>query len=114
MTTERCWQTFEKNKPAPCLRIETKEKLFVVQYVGMVKGTLNEAHNQMSLYFSAVDVVVRGEKLLALFREIQRFNVDYIREGSPSGDDKVKIDIITVKEAPLEEKAGAGQEAELN
>lgn len=110
----RAWEPFERSQKAPCLRLELPDKEFLVQYADFIKGTLNEAETQLSLYFQTLDVVIRGDKLRALFREIQKFNVDYIRNGSGKEGDAVKVEKITVKEAPLDDKpdaASGGHEA---
>lgn len=103
----RAWEPFDRSQKSPCLRIELHDKEFLVQYADFIKGTLNEAETQVSLYFHTLDVVIRGEKLRAVFREIQKFNVDCIRIGSGKEGDVVKIEKITVKEAPLDDKADA-------
>jgi hypothetical protein len=98
------WITFERSQRAPCLRLELPDKAFLVQYGDFIKATMNEAQTHISLYFHALDAVIRGEKLQALFLEIQRFNVDYVRIGSGKEGDPVKIERIVIREAPLEEK----------
>ncbi len=100
-----CWTSFERGKSVPCLRIELPEQQFMVQYLGLLKGMLNGAQTQLSLYFGAMDVVIRGEHLQALWRELTRFNVEVVREGQSHGTDQVRIDKITVHEAPLEARA---------
>ena len=99
------WAAFERSQKAPCLRVELPDKEFLVQYGDFTKGTLNEAETHLSLYFHAVDVVIRGDKLRALFREIQRFNVEYVRAGRGKEGDAVTIEKIVVREAPLDEKS---------
>lgn len=98
------WGKFERSQNAPCLRVELPDKEFLVQYSDFIKGTLNEAESHLALYFHALDVVIRGDKLRALFREIQRFNVEYVRAGAGKESDAVKIEKIVVREAPLDEK----------
>lgn len=102
--TQPAWATFERSKSAPCLRVELPDKEFLVQYADFIKGTLNEAENHIALFFNAIDVIIRGEKLRALFREIQRFNVDFVRIGTGKESDAVKVEKIVVREAPLDEK----------
>lgn len=101
---QSAWASFERSKSAPCLRIELPDKEFLVQYADFIKGTLNEAESHASLFFHALDVVIRGEKLRALFREIQRFNVEFVRIGIGKESDAVKVEKIVVREAPLDEK----------
>lgn len=98
------WTTFERSQKASCLRLELPEKEFLVQYGDFIKGTMNETETHVSLYFHALDAVIRGEKLRALFREIQRFNVDYVRVGIGKESDAVKVEKIVVREAPLDQK----------
>lgn len=102
--TSPAWASFERSQNAPCLRVVTPDKEFLVPYNDFIKGTLNQAESHLSLYFHTLDVVVRGEKLRALFREIQRFNVDYVRAGTGKESDAVKVEKIVVREAPLDEK----------
>ena len=98
------WGKFERSQNAPCLRVELPDKEFLVQYADFIKGTLNETESHLALYFHALDVVIRGEKLRELFREIQRFNVEYVRTGTGKESDAVKVEKIVVREAPLDEK----------
>ncbi len=97
------WITFERSQRAPCLRLELPDKEYLVQYGDFIKGTMNEAQTQVTLYFHVLDAVIRGEQLRALFHELQRFNVEYVRIDTES--DAVKIEKITIREAPLEEKS---------
>jgi hypothetical protein len=103
----RSFHTFEKNKPAPCLRIETEDRDFIVPYADLIKGTLNQSATHLSLWFNALDVVARGENLKGVLRELQGFNVEFLRVGHQNVDDKIVISSLIVTEAPMEERGTA-------
>lgn len=101
------WETFS-GRESPCLRIETEETFFLVPYVDLIKATLNEAQNHLTLFFNSLDVTIRGGGLLPLLLECQKFRVEVIRAGAADGGTKQsRIDRVIVNEAPMETKGGS-------